>query len=92
AEPQVIEEEPESETVTVKDAAELIKKAITQISKKNGEDWVVKAAIRPVVKRLDPTFDESNYACNTFTDLLSKYPEHFNVKKGEHDHLVSLKK
>jgi uncharacterized protein (TIGR00288 family) len=93
AEPEVEQEEAEaeSETITVKDAAELIKKAITQISKKNGDEWVVKAAIRPVVKRLDPTFDESNYNCNTFTDLLNKYPGSFNIKKGEHDHLVSLK-
>ncbi len=76
----------------VKDAPELIKKAIKQISKRNGEDWVVKAAIRPVIKRLDPTFDESNYSCSTFTDLLDKYKDQFLIKKGEHDHLVSLKK
>lgn len=93
-EPEVAveESESESETVTVKDAPELIIKAITQISKKNGDEWVVKAAIRPVIKRLDPTFDESNYGCNTFTDLLNKYPQRFLIKKGEHDHLVSLKK
>ena len=84
--------ESESETIVVKDAPELIKKAIKQISKRNGEDWVVKAAIRPVIKRLDPTFDESNYGCNTFTDLLDKYKDQFLIKKGEHDHLVSLKK
>jgi uncharacterized protein (TIGR00288 family) len=93
SDPQVVEEETEteSETVTVKDAPELIKKAIKQISKKNGDEWVLKAAIRPVVKRLDPTFDESNYDCNNFTDLLNKYSDNFVIKKGEHDHLVSLK-
>ncbi len=92
SDPQTEIDETESETVTVKDAPELIEKAIKQISKKNGEESVVKAAIRPVVKRLDPTFDESNYGCNTFTDLLNKHPDRFRVKKGEHDHLVSLKK
>jgi hypothetical protein len=50
----------------------------------------LKAAIRPVVKRLDPTFDEANYGCKTFGALLKKYPNKFKVKKGEHDHLVSL--
>ena len=61
-----------------------------RIAKKTGDEWVVKAAIRPVVKRLDPTFDESNYECKTFAELLKKYPKSFKIKQGEHDHLVSL--
>lgn len=87
-EPQA--EEEESETVVVKDAVELISRAIKQISARNGESWVVKASIRPVVKRIDPTFDEANYNCKTFTDLLKKHSDKFKVKKGEHDHIVCL--
>lgn len=83
-------EENESDTIQIKDPVTLLSKAIMQISKKNGDEWVVKASIRPIVKRLDPTFDESNYECKTFSDLLKKYPKHFKVKPGEHDHLVSL--
>lgn len=86
--PEPAAEEPE--TVVVRDAAELITRAITQISARNGEKWVLKAAIRPFIKRLDPTFDESNYKCRTFSDLLNKYPEKFQIKKGEHDHIVCL--
>ena len=26
----------------------------------------------------------------TFAELLKKYPRHFKIKQGEHDHLVSL--
>ncbi len=74
----------------IKDPVELLSKAIKQIAKKTGDEWVVKAAIRPVVKRLDPTFDESNYDCKTFAELLKKYPKSFRIKQGEHDHLVSL--
>ncbi|MDK2858320.1 MAG: hypothetical protein PWQ29_1684 [Verrucomicrobiota bacterium] len=85
-----VEEEAEGDKVVVKDAAELITRAMKQIVAKSGDEWVLKAAIRPVVKRLDPTFDEANYGCKTFGALLKKYPNKFKVKKGEHDHLVSL--
>lgn len=83
-------EEPEENEAPVKDAVELISRAMKQITAKSGEEWIVKAAIRPVIKRLDPTFDEANYECKTFSELLKKYPDKFKVKKGEHDHLVSL--
>lgn len=81
----------DSDAIRVKDPVELVSKAILQISRKTGDEWVLKAAIRPVVKRLDPTFDESNYQCKTFSDLLVRYSNSFNVKQGEHDHLVCLK-
>ena len=83
-------EDDESDLIQIKDPVELLSKAIKQISKKTGDEWVVKAAIRPIVKRLDPTFDESNYECKTFAELLTKYPKRFKVKPGEHDHIVSL--
>jgi uncharacterized protein (TIGR00288 family) len=83
-------EEEESGTVVIKDAVELITRAIKQISARNGDEWVVKAAIRPVVKRLDPTFDEASYNCKTFADLLKKHSDKFRVEQGKHDHVVSL--
>ncbi len=83
-------EDDDSQVIQIKDPVELLSKAIKQISKKTGDEWVVKAAIRPIVKRLDPTFDESNYECKTFAELLKKYPKSFKVKSGAHDHLVCL--
>jgi uncharacterized protein (TIGR00288 family) len=80
----------ESDTVRIKDPIELLTKAIKQISKRTGNASVLKAEIRPIVKRLDPTFSESNYECKTFAELLKKYPKNFKVKAGEHDHIVSL--
>ncbi len=82
--------EPEGDEVVVKDAVGIITRAMKQITAKSGEEWIVKAAIRPVIKRLDPTFDEANYDCKTFGALLKKYPNRFKVKPGQHDHLVSL--
>ena len=79
-----------ADIIKVKNPVDLVSKAIKQISKKTGDEWVLKAAIRPIVKRLDPTFDESNYDCKTFSALLKKYPKSFKVKVGEYDHMVSL--
>lgn len=87
---ETVQEEPEHDEVVIKDAAELITRAMKQIVAKSGDEWVLKAMIRPVVKRLDPTFDEANYECKSFGELLKKYPDKFNVKKGDHDHLIQL--
>ncbi len=64
--------------------------AIKQIALRNGDKWVLKAAIRPVVKRLDPTFDEASYGCRSFADLLKKHNDKFQIERGQHDHLVGL--
>ncbi len=81
----------ESELIQIKNPVNLISKAIRQETKRTGDEWVVKAAIRPIVKRLDPTFDESNYKCKTFSELLKKHPETFKIKSGKHDHMISLR-
>jgi hypothetical protein len=76
--------------VVVKNAVTLMTRAVKQIAAKSGDKWVLSSSVRNVVKRLDPTFDEANYDCKTFGQLLKKYPKKFAVKKGEHDHLISL--
>jgi hypothetical protein len=86
----MVAEEPDDDEVPVKDAVELITRAIKQIEAKSGDEWALNSSVRNMVKRLDPTFDEANYECKTFGALLKKYPGKFKVKKGEHDHLVSL--
>ena len=82
-------EEPERDEA-VKDEVKLITRAIKRIVAKSGDEWVLNSSTRNMVKRLDPTFDEANYDCKTFGQLLKKHPGQFKVKKGEHDHLVSL--
>lgn len=85
-----VSEEPEAEEDAVKDAVKLITRAIKRITAQSGDEWVLNSSTRNMVKRLDPTFDEANYDCKTFGALIKKYPKKFKVKKGEHDHLVSL--
>lgn len=73
------------------DAVDLIRRAITRLSANKGDPWVLKAAIRPMVKRLDPTFDEHSYGAATFAELLKQHSDTFEVRKGQHDQEYRLK-
>ncbi len=70
---------------------QMIKQAINQLSKKNGTPWVLKAAIRPLVKRLHPTFDEKLYGAASFSELLGRFDAKFATRAGQYDHEVSIK-
>ena len=56
-----------------------------RLAANNGEPWVKKAAIRPMVVRLDPTFDEKTYGASTFSELLKRYAEVLEERKGQFD-------
>lgn len=84
-------EQPEGVPLTPPDAADLIRRAIARLSANKGDPWVLKAAIRPMVKRLDPTFDEKTYGVTTFSELLKMHSEVFEVKKGQHDQEYRIK-
>jgi hypothetical protein len=67
------------------DAIDLIRRAIGRLAANTGEPWVLKAAIRPMVQRLDPTFDEKTYGVATFSALLKKHEDVLEVRKGQYD-------
>jgi uncharacterized protein (TIGR00288 family) len=73
------------------DAVDLIRRAIARLSANTGEPWVLKAAIRPMIQRLDPTFDEKTYGAKSFADLLKQYVDVFEMRKGEHDQEYRIK-
>lgn len=77
--------EAESSSSAQPDALELIRRAIGRLAANKGEPWVLKAAIRPMVLRLDPTFDEKSYGASTFSELLKKHDDVLEVRKGQHD-------
>lgn len=72
-------------------ATDLIRRAIARISANKGDPWVLKAAIRPIVKRLDPTFDEQTYGVLTFSELLRQHSDVFEMRKGQHDQEYRIK-
>jgi hypothetical protein len=81
------------EVAPLEDAAELVVKAIRRLAAGNGESWVRKAGVRPLVKRLDPTFDEAGFGYPTFTELLKALDAagYVTERPGEHDHEVAAR-
>ncbi|RZS47490.1 NYN domain-containing protein [Sphaerotilus mobilis] len=74
-----------------RDARELVRRAIDLLSQRRGDAWVQKAGVRPVIQRMDPTFQESSYGCANFSELLQAMPDLVEVRKGEFDHEIRLK-
>jgi hypothetical protein len=74
------------------EAIDLIRRAIGRLAANKGEPWVQKATIRPMVLRLDPTFDEKSYGVATFSELLKKYDDVLEVRKGQYDKEYRVKK
>jgi uncharacterized protein (TIGR00288 family) len=84
-------EESENVSPVLPDPVDLVRRAIARLSANNGDPWVLKAAIRPMVKRLDPTFDEKSYGVSTFAELLKQHAAVFEVRKGRHDQEYRIK-
>jgi hypothetical protein len=85
AQPEAETDEVESSPAVRPEAIDLIRRAIARLAANKGEPWVLKAAIRPMVLRLDPTFDEKSYGSATFSTLLKKYDDVLEVRKGQSD-------
>ena len=85
-------EAPDS-AAALEDGAELVVKAIRRLAAGSGESWVRKAGLRPLVKRLDPTFDESAFGYPTFTELLKALDAagYIVERAAEHDHEVAVR-
>jgi hypothetical protein len=96
----VVEDEPPLEaepnvagpsTSAPAEAIDLIRRAIGRLAANTGEPWVLKARIRPMVQRLDPTFDEKTYGAATFSALLKKHDDVLEVRKGQSDQEYRVK-
>lgn len=78
------------ETGDLEDAKKLLVKAIKRITSETGEPRALKASIKPMLMRLDPSFDESNYGFSNFTSFLESCQDVVAIHVGEHDHTLSL--
>ncbi|URI10925.1 NYN domain-containing protein [Aquincola tertiaricarbonis] len=74
-----------------KAARELVGKAIARLAQNRGETWVQKARLRPFIKRIDPTFEESSYGFSTFNEMLGSMGDLVEVRRGEFDHELRLR-
>jgi hypothetical protein len=68
-------------------------RAIRRLAAGSGESWARKAGVRPLVKRLDPSFDESGFGYPTFTELLRALDAagYIAERPGEHDHELAVR-
>ena len=76
---------------SLEDAAELVVKAVRRLAAGRGESWALKAAVRPLVKRLDPTFDERHFGFGSFTELISALGGYIVERSGDYDHELAVK-
>jgi hypothetical protein len=76
---------------SLEDAAELVVKAVRRLAAGRGESWALKAAVRPLVKRLDPTFDERHFGFGSFTELISALNGYIVERSGEYDHELAVR-
>jgi hypothetical protein len=89
--PSAVPAEEPREAVTLEDAADLVVRAVRRLAAGSGESWVLKAAVRPMVKRLDPAFDESAYGFSTFTDLVAALGGQVAERTGQYDHELAVR-
>jgi len=72
-------------------AAALVIAAVRRLAADSGEPWVLKAAVRPMVKRLDPAFDESALGFAAFTDLVAALGGGLAERGGKFDHELAVR-
>lgn len=77
--------------VVVDPAADMMRRAVRLLAENRGEPWVHKAAIWPMIKRLDSTFDPKDYGHAGFAEMVKALDHIVEVRKGEFDHEVKLR-
>jgi hypothetical protein len=74
-------------------AADLIERAVRRVAAESGASspWVLKAAVRPMVKRLDPDFDEPALGFAAFSELVTALGERIIERTGRFDHELAVR-
>jgi uncharacterized LabA/DUF88 family protein len=85
------EQLPEVESETMEEAKALLCKAVASLSSQVGGAPVLRAVIKPMMTRLDSSFDEANLGHKTFTGFLNACLDVISITQGKHDVLVELK-
>ena len=73
-------------------AADVVERAIRRVAAENGASpWVLKAAVRPMVKRLDPGFEEAALGFAAFSDLVKALGGRIVERIGMFDHELAVR-
>ena len=73
------------------DGYELLEEALRELTEQRGRDWVPKAAVRPMMTRLDPSFDERRLGFESFATFVAAAGEAVATRRGLHDHELALR-
>lgn len=73
------------------EARQLLIRAIQRATEKSGETFILKAALKPMMMKLDPSFDEGNFGFVSFSEFLKKCADTVKIEQGKHDYHISLK-
>ncbi len=72
-------------------AAEVVRRAVHLLAESEGDIWVNKAKVLPMIKRLDPTFDPKDHGHTSFTEMLKALDPLVEIRKGEGVHHIRLR-
>jgi hypothetical protein len=65
--------------------------ALQRITSQTGGTDIKQAHVKPMMLRLDSTFDERNFGFATFSDFITSCSDIVEVRKGEYDRMINLK-
>jgi NYN domain len=74
-------------------AADVVERAIRRVAAETGatSPWALKAAVRPMVKRIDPGFEESAFGFAAFSDLVKALDARIIERRGTFDHELAVR-
>jgi len=81
-----------SPATATKKSRQLLRSAIRRLLNQYNTDFVYKAQVKPMMRRLDPKFDEGNFGFRSFTEFIKANKNMLIIKDGENDQTISLKK
>ena len=73
------------------EARQLLVRAVRRATETSGDTFVLKAALKPMMMKLDPSFDEGNYGFRSFSEFLKECADTIKIEQGKHDYHISLK-
>ena len=69
----------------------LLSTAVRRLLNQYSTDFVYKAQVKPMMRRLDPKFDEANFGFRNFTEFVNSHKDMLEIKDGENDQVIKLK-
>jgi len=70
----------------------LLRRAIGALESREGSPWIMRVKIKPMMLRLDPSFDEANHGYSNFTAFLEGCTDVIELKETNSDVLVRVKR